>query len=192
MLPSLDSFSFLVLLSINAIGVYAGPTSMRKTGGSSKSQTSRFDAKNLLGYAYWSPNTGMVGDSPQVDIFPSYGTVPQYREVCQKCLVFDDHGWFAQQRSVLSVPENDPRHSTITALINQCGGHHPGTDVTFYQSLMADGNGQTQKTSVMLIPRVLWHQASLRIECPEPGQPGHDYEKPVNWKKLKIIGWDVK
>ncbi|KAJ3929290.1 MAG: hypothetical protein NXY57DRAFT_1040924 [Lentinula lateritia] len=184
MLPSLDSFSFLVLLSINAIGVYAGPTSMRKTGGSSKSQTSRFDAKNLLGYAYWSVwwETHLkLTFSLLTERLP--GGLPE---------VFDDHGWFAQQRSVLSVPENDPRHSTITALINQCGGHHPGTDVTFYQSLMADGNGQTQKTSVMLIPRVLWHQASLRIECPEPGQPGHDYEKPVNWKKLKIIGWDVK
>ncbi|KAJ4474576.1 hypothetical protein C8J55DRAFT_518042 [Lentinula edodes] len=157
MLPSLNSFSFLVLLSLTAIGVYAGPTSVKK-GESSRSKASRFDSSKLLGYAYYSPNTGMVGDSPQVDIFPSYRTVPQYAEKCQKCLVFDDNGWVKKNR---------------------------GTGrFSIQKTLVDDETQQTQHTSVLIIPNALWHEASLRIECPQWGEPGYDYEKPVNWKRL--------
>ncbi|KAJ3872637.1 hypothetical protein F5051DRAFT_421078 [Lentinula edodes] len=159
MLPSLNSFSFLVLLSLTAIGVYAGPTSVKK-GESSRSKASRFDSSKLLGYAYYSPNTGMVGDSPQVDIFHSYGTVPQYRKVCQKCLVYDDNSWLVGQKK------------------------KSGTGISIYKSRVGD---EAQKTRVLVIPKALWHEASLRIECPQQGEPGYDYEKPVNWKTLGIL-----
>ncbi|KAH7872936.1 uncharacterized protein C8R40DRAFT_406357 [Lentinula edodes] len=153
MLPSLNSFSFLLWLSLTAIGVFAGPT---RKGGSSKFNASGFDSSKLLGYAYYSSKMGMVGNKPQIDIFPSYGTVPQYAENCQKCLVFDDNGWVKKK------------------------------------TLVDDETYETQHTRVLIILNALWHEASLRIECPQRGEPGslytgYDYDEPVDWKRLGIL-----
>ncbi|KAJ3862042.1 hypothetical protein EV359DRAFT_65974 [Lentinula novae-zelandiae] len=145
MLPALDSFSFLVLLSLTAIDVYAGPTRMRQTGESSKFQTSSFDAKNLLGYAYWS-----VWWETHLKLTFSLLSERFY----------DDNSWLVGQKK------------------------KSGTGISIYKFLTDD---ETQQTSVLVIPKELWHEASLRIKCPQRGEPGHDYEKPVNWKKLGIL-----